>query len=343
MHIKPDQLAAVLQKKLAPIYFISGDEPLQREEAADAVRKAARLAGYLQREVLTVSMKGFSWQSLQVAADSLSIFADNKVIDLRLAQPTVGNEGAKALLAYCQSAPPDTLLLLTSPKLPKESLKTRWVQALDKAGVLVQVWPLEGQDFVSWLQGRLRQRGLTTDQEGLGILVSRVEGNLLAAAQEIEKLYVLYGEGRLSAPQIIAAVVDSSRYDVFKLMDCVLAAEVNRIVKIWHALQAEGVAATIVLWAITRDARLLIKIKRATASGQSLDAVYQANQVWGARKLVISTAHKRLSLAVLHQVLVLAAKADRQIKGQQFGDCWETMLSLCLLLASIPTLGRLPA
>ncbi len=340
MQIKPEQLEATLRKGLASVYFISGDEPLQLGEAADAVRKAARSAGYDNREILSVDTTGFTWNQLSVSADSFSIFADKKIIDLRLPTGTVGADGAKALIAYSERLPQDTLLLITAGKLSKEALKTRWVQALDKVGVVLQIWPLEGQDLMRWLQHRMQQRGLDADQEGLRCLLGRVEGNLLAAAQEIEKLYVLYGSGHLGVREITDVVADSSRYDVFKLIDSVLSAKAKRILKVLSGLQAEGVAAPIVLWALTREARTLIKIKVALSSGQSREIVFRNNQIWDKRKQLVSDALNRLSDNDLNNILVLSARADRQIKGQQSGNAWETVRAVCLMFASVPTVSR---
>ncbi len=337
MRLKPEQLVPALQKGLAPVYFISGDEPLQLGEMADAVRAAARNAGYDVREVL-VADAGFSWNELTVSAGSLSIFADKKIIDLRLPTGTPGTEGSKALIAYCERLPEDTLLLITAAKMAGASLKSRWFQALDKVGCVIQVWPLEGPDLIRWLQQRLQRRGLQAETEGIKILASRIEGNLLAAAQEIEKLYVLYGAGQLSRQQISDAVADSSRYDVFKLMDSVLAARVGRILKILAGLRAEGVAAPVVLWALTREARVLIKIKLALAQGQNRAMVFKNIQIWDKRQQLVSDALNRLDDSDLNNILVLSAKADRQIKGRQQGEPWETLLDICLMFVA-PT-GR---
>jgi len=333
MRLKPEQLGAALQKELAPVYFISGDEPLQMGEMADAVRAAARKAGYDSREVL-VADSGFSWNELMESAGSLSIFTDKKIIDLRLPSGAPGTEGAKALTDYCERLPEDTLLLMTSSKLAGASLKSRWFQAVDKVGCVIQVWPLEGQDLIHWLQQRMQRRGLQAEAEGIRILASRIEGNLLAAAQEIEKLYVLYGSGRLSNQQILDVVADRSRFDVFKLMDSALAAKAGRILKILSGLQAEGVAAPVVLWALTREARVLIRIKQALAQGQNKALVFKNNQIWDKRQQLVSDALGRLSESGLNSILTLSAKADRQIKGQQQGDPWETLLAICLKFAS---------
>jgi DNA polymerase-3 subunit delta len=334
MRIKPGQLSAELKKGLKPIYFITGDEPLQLGELADVIRKTAKLAGYDNREVISVDAN-FEWHQLAFIADAMSIFSDKKIIDLRLPSGAPGIDGAKALVAYCGRLQEDNLLLITAGKLASAALKTRWFEALDKQGIVIQVWPLEGQDLINWLQQRLLLRGLSADTDGLRLLATRVEGNLLAAAQEIEKLYVLYGESRLSLQQILDVVADNSRYDVFKLIDSVLSDREDRIVKILSGLRDEGVAAPVVLWALTREARSLIKIKWALTGGQSRDMVYKNNQIWDKRKQIVSNGLNRLSDKHLTSMLVVSAKADRQIKGQESGDAWGTLREICLMFAMV--------
>jgi DNA polymerase III subunit delta len=340
MRLKPEQLGAALQKGLMPVYFISGDEPSQLGELADAIRKAAKKAGFENREIMSAET-GFEWNQLAFSADSSCIFADKKIIDLRLPSGAPGIDGAKALLAYCERLPEDTVLLITAGKLAGGALKSRWLEALDRKGAVIQVWPLEGQELIRWLQQRMQRRGLHAETEGLRILASRIEGNLLAAAQEIEKFYVLYGTGELSTQQIFDVVADSSRYDVFKLMDSVLSASVNRIIKILSGLRAEGIAAPIVLWAVMREVRTLIKIKLALSHGQNREIIFKNNQIWDKRKQLVNNALTRLSDDDLNNILVLSAKADRQIKGQQQGDAWETLLAICLLFASMQVMDNL--
>lgn len=330
MQIRSEQLKAALQKQLSGLYLLSGDEPLQLGEAADAVRKSARHAAYNVRQVLTVET-GFDWNELTIATDSLSLFTDKTFVEVRLNSNKLGAEGSKALIKYCQHLPDDTLLLITMPRLEKAQLKTKWFQAVDKVGVVVQIWSIEGVQLIQWLTRRASKRGLQIEPDGIKVLASRVEGNLLAAAQEIEKLYIQYGESRLSRHLVEEAVADNSRYDVFKLTDCVLAGRINRAVKILNGLKAEGIVAPVVLWALTRETRLLLSIKTAVNNGQNKEAVLNKNRLWDKRKQLINTAISRLKMAQLSQMLLLAAHADRQIKGQERGDCWETLLSYCLL------------
>jgi DNA polymerase-3 subunit delta len=332
MRLKPEQLVASLQKNLGSVYLISGDEPLQIVELADSIRQATKQAGFLEREIFSTDT-GFEWSEITTSSQSMSIFGDKKVIDLRVPTANFGNDGAKTLISYCEKLPADTVLLITCGKLNTAAMKTKWFEAVDKVGVTIQVKPLEGDELLQWLQNRLQQRGLNTDRAGLALLAERVEGNLLAAAQEIEKLYVLYGASILTKDQIFDVVADSSRYDVFKLIDAILAANVNRIFKVLAGLRNEGIAPPVVLWALMREARTLCKVHLELSSGKSKDMVFRNNQIWDKRVGLVDKASKRLSHNQLFEILTLSAKADRQAKGQESGDVWETILAVCLLFA----------
>jgi len=261
----------------------------------------------------------------------MSLFAEKKLIDLRLPSGKPGNDGAKAIIECCQRLPEDTILLITTSKLTAATLKSKWCQNLDKQGCIIQVWPLEGESLVQWLQKRAQKRGLQIEQEGVKVLASRIEGNLLAAAQEIEKMYILYGQVPLTKQNVEDAVADSARFDVFKLTDCILAGRVKRAVKILNGLKAEGIAAPVVVWALAREARLLIAIKTALKQGQNKEMVFKNNRLWDKRKQLVNAALPRMNMAKLNKVLLLSSQADRQIKGQEQGDCWETMLAACAL------------
>ncbi len=334
MWLKAEQLPSVLAKQLAPIYFLSGDEPLQLGEAADAVREAAKKGGFDSRETLTVD-GSFSWSEFLQAADSMSIFSEKKIIDLRIPTGKPGTEGSKALVNYCSRLPEDTLLLITSAKLESSAKKSKWVTTLEKHAVAIQVWPLTGVDLVNWIQQRMQKRGLLADKPGLRIIAGRVEGNLLAAAQEVEKLFVLYGRGSLTEQQIEQAVADGARYDVFNLVDAALSGRVDRVLRILQGLQHEGIAPPIVLWALTREIRNLIHIKQKLAAGQSRNSVFMQHQVWDKRQQLVMNVTNKLHQQGLLKMLLVAAKADRQIKGQQTGDSWESLLEISLMLAGV--------
>lgn len=329
MRLKPEQLNGAI-KNLAAVYFVTGDEPLQLDEVTDVIRKAAKKAGYHTREVFSVEAR-FEWNELILAADSLSIFAEKKLIELRMSSSKPGSEGAKVLVNYCQRLPEDTLLLITAPKLDKASLKTKWFQSIEQAGVIVQVWPLDGANLIQWLQRRIQKRGLRIEPDGIKVLAARIEGNLLAAAQEIEKLYILYGQQSISKQAVENVVSDSARFDVFKLTDCVLSGRTNRAIKILNGLKAEGVAAPVVLWALAREVRMLLGIKTAISQGENKELVFKNYRLWDKRKQLVNAVLPHMDIKDLQQVLLFSAKADRQIKGRETGDYWETLFSLCLL------------
>lgn len=329
MRFKPEQLDDALRKSLQPVYLITGDEPLQVGEAADAVRAAARRADYTVREVIGID-QGNEWPQLAEEADSLSIFADKKLIDLRLPSAKPGNEGGKALLAYCQRLPADTLLLITAGKIDAAAQKAQWFQAIDHVGAVVQVWPLQGQDLLNWLQRRAERKGMRLEPDAVKTLAGRIEGNLLAAAQEIEKLFILHGQATINKAAIDAAVADSSRFDVFKLTDALLAGKRNRAVKVLNGLKAEGVAAPVVLWALSREARGLFNLQSELKQGGHQDAVFKHHQIWDKRKPLMQDALRRLSIGNIESLLHAGAKADAQAKGQASGDEWETLFQICL-------------
>jgi DNA polymerase-3 subunit delta len=333
MQLKPEQIDTHLRKQLAPIYFISGDEPLRVMEAADAIRAAARGQGYDERDVLT-AQAGFDWGNLMSEASNLSLFSQRRVIDLRLPTGKPGAEGSKALRAYAEQPPEDTLLLITAGKLDPSARKSKWVQTLDKAGVVVFVWPLKGQEFNTWVAQRMRQRGLQPTADAVTLLSDRVEGNLLACVQEIEKLYLLQGECEVDAGDILALVADNARYDVFGLLDSVLAGKAARSVRMLQGLRAEGLVPQIVIWALSRELRQLTAMATAIASGQPVQAVLSQYRVWPAeRKSIVAAALRRLSMAQCAALLQHCARVDRISKGQGAGSAWDELLQLTLNMA----------
>ena len=333
MKLRPEQLPAALAKSLAPAYLISGDEPLQLSEALDAVRAAARARGFANRELFYADA-GFDWSRLQEASGSFSLFGEKQVLDLRLpAKPD--KDGAAALERYAKRPPADAVLVVTLPKLTAAEQKAAWLQALEAKGVLVQVWPLAGQNLLGWLDKRMAAKKMQAERSGLAILAARVEGNLLAAAQEIEKLHILHGAGRVSDDMIRQAVADSARYDVYDLAEAALLGQAARARRVLDALRAEGVASAVALWALARDIRLLCGIKAAMAEGADLESAFarQKERVWDKRKTSLASAAQRLSLHEARRALLRCAQADRCLKGLAGGDAWEALLDVCLGLA----------
>jgi len=329
MRYKMDQLKRVLKSTLLPVYLVTGDEPLQVGESADLIRSAARLMGFSVREVISIE-QGNEWPQLAIEADSFSIFAEKKLIDLRLPSAKPGIEGSKAFLAYCQNPPDETLLLITAGKIDTASQKSQWFQAIDKLGAVIQVWPLQGQELLNWLQQRAERKAMRLDFDAAKALAARIEGNLLAAAQEVEKLYILYGQAVISKIMVENAVADSARFDVFKLTEALLAGKLNRVVKILNGLKAEGVATPVVLWALSREARVLLDILFELKHGGHQDVLFKKHQIWDKRKQLVNEGLRRLSIQQIQALLMVCAKADQQIKGQLTGDGWDSLFELCV-------------
>ena len=339
MKLRLEQLAGQLKKGLAPVYLLSGDEPLQLGEALDAIRAQARGEGYENRELFYAD-QSFSWGDFLLAADSMSLFGDRRLIDLRLpAKPE--KEGAEALQRYGARPADDAVLVVSLPRLTVAEQKAKWFQALDAVGVFVQVWPLEGAQLMAWLDRRMGQRNMLADRSSLSILAARVEGNLLAAAQEIEKLHILYGSSRIDDDMMRKAVADSARYDVYDLAEAAMLGQMVRAHRILAGLRAEGVAAAVALWALARDIRLVVSVKGLMTAGLSEDMAFtrQKEKVFDKRRTGISKAVQRLSQTQAEQALLACARTDRIIKGAETGDDWDALLEVCLCLCGRGMVG----
>ncbi len=337
MKLRFDQLGDQLQRQLAPVYLVTGDEPLQHKEAADAIRAAARRAGCQEREVLEVA-KGFAWDQLAAEAGSRSLFAERRLLELRLSSNAIGQEGSKALAAYCAEPSADVILLVIGPKLESRQNSAKWVKAIEQNGVWLPLWPVEASQLPRWLEQRLRTKGLNPEPGVAAALAERVEGNLLAADQEMEKLLLLQGSGALSVDQLMAAVTDSARFDVFLLVDEVLMGRVPRLLRILAGLKAEGVAGQIILWALARELRTLYGMALEMQQGQSMDALFQRHRVWEKRKPSVRAALQRLSVRQLQQALALAAGVDQAIKGyRRQASPWLLLEQLSLRMAGCAT------
>lgn len=329
--MRNDQLATHLQQELASIYLISGDEPLQMQEAADEVRAAARSQGFTEREVID-PVAGFDWSALNAAAENLSLFGDRRLLELRLNSPKVGTEGAKALTAYAERPPEDTLLLITLPKLERAQSNSKWLKCLEQTGVVVQIWPVEGNRLPPWIEQRLRRAGLVPEPGVVEMLADRVEGNLLAASQEIEKLLLLHGPGVISQERLLESVADSARFDVFGLVDTLLAGEAAKGLRMLQGLRAEGIATPVVLWAISREIRALAQMAHEVEQGRHADQVMGTHRVWDKRKPLVRRGLQRRP-ALWRQLLSICARADRAIKGLESVDPWLLFEELVLGMA----------
>lgn len=337
MQLRIDALDAHLAKSLAPLYVITSDEHLLALEAADRIRKAARAQGLSEREVLTVE-RSFRWGELLAANRSQSLFGDRKLIELRIPTGKPGKDGGQALQNYVANLSPDNVTLITLPKLDWATQKTAWVSALQQAAVYIDIPLVERNHLPTWIGSRLAAQRQSADKQSVDFIADRVEGNLLAAHQEIQKLGLLYPEGKLTFEQIQDAVLNVARYDVFKLNEAMLAGDAARLARMLDGLKGEGEALPLVLWAVAEEIRTLLKLKTAMGFGRPLGALLKEYRIWGPRERLMEPAVRRLSVATLETALQEAAQIDKMIKGLRAkafaGDAWDAMLQLGLKVAT---------
>jgi len=342
MKLDAGQLDTHLQGELAPVYILSGDETLLVQEAADAIRQAAQQKGFTERQVMHVD-RSFDWNALNDAANALSLFAEQRLIELRLPTGKPGDAGRKALQAWAEQPPQDTVLLIITGKLEASVSKTKWHKAMDKLGKNIVIWPLDSNRLVSWISARMRAKGLQPEAAAVELLSQRIEGNLMAAAQEIEKLVLLHGEGPITLDDIDDAVTDSARFDIYRLVDTALSGDVAYTQRMLNRLRDEGVEAVLVLWVLSREIRSLAKMAGESASpagrpdAAKLDQVLTQYRVWQKRKPLIKNVLMKYGPRRWQGLLIAAARIDRLIKGQSTGNVWDELLQLCLALAGLKT------
>ena len=356
MQLKPEQLGAHLAKGLRTLYTVYGDEALLAQEAGDAIRAAARAAGYGERKVFTVGNAAhFDWSALIGAAQAMSLFAERQLIELRIPSGKPGKEGSEALQRYCEAiGGDDVLTLIQLPKLDYQQQKSAWFSALDAAGVTLRVEPVERNALPAWIAKRLVAQGqrVADGEEGqraLAFFADRVEGNLLAAHQELQKLALLYPQGApLSFDQVEAAVLNVARYDVFKLGEAVLAGQVARALKMLDGLQAEGEAAVLVHWTLAEDIRALKRVKDAMTDGKPLPMALREARVWGSKERLYERVLPSLAEHQLAHLVEAASICDGIVKGLKHPewplDAWAALQRLMLLtmqaVASAPAPAR---
>ncbi|ENO94393.1 MULTISPECIES: DNA polymerase III subunit delta [unclassified Thauera] len=333
MNIRPDQLAASLAKPLAPLWLLHGNEPLLVIEAADAIRAAARTQGYDERETLVVG-QGFKWDALTLAAGNMSLFGGAKLIDLRIPTGKPGREGGDALQRYVADLPAQTLTLITLPEVDWATRKTAWFKALSESAATLELNAPERERLPEWVGRRLAAQQQSATPEALAFIAEHVEGNLLAAHQEILKLGLLHGAGSLSLEQVQDAVLNVARYDIDKLRLAVVEGDPARCARLLEGLKGEGAAAPLVLWALANETRTLASLCAARDTGQALPAVFKAERIFEPRRQqALGRALGRLSQGGLRAALMHAARIDRMIKGLASGDVWDEFLQLALRLA----------
>ena len=341
MQVRADQLAAHLSKGLRPLYTVWGDEPLLAQEAGDAIRAAARAAGCSERQVHSVAGAHFDWSGLLGASQAMSLFSDRQLIEIRIPSGKPGKDGSEALQRYCETLGDEVVTLVQLPKLDRQQQSAAWFTALDAAGVMVRVDPVERKALPQWIAQRLAQQGQRVQggdpgQQTLAFFADRVEGNLLAAHQEIQKLALLYPAGELSFEDIEAAVLNVARYDVFKLGEAVLAGQVARALRMLEGLQAEGEAAVLVHWTLAGDILGLQRVKEAVAAGRPLPMALREARVWGAKERLFERAVPLLTDNTMAQLVDAAQVCDGLVKGLKHPDWpldpWNVLKRLVLML-----------
>lgn len=327
MRISSDDLPRHLAKGLGSLYVIHGDALLLAIEAADAIRIAAREAGYSEREVL-IAEQHFKWAELRNSAQSMSLFSARKVVDLRIPSGKPGVEGAQALQDHCDNLNPDTLTLISLPKLESTALKSKWFAVLEQHATVISADEIPLNALPVWIAARLKRQQQSADEDTLVFLAQRVEGNLLAAFQEIQKLALLFPAGPLTFEQVKDSVMDVARYDIFKLSEAMLAGDAARYARILEGLQAEGTATVLILWAISEDIRVMAKVSRAMQQSGNLAGALRDARVWGVKQKLVERAVRRFSPAFAERALRQAAQIDKLIKGLRKGDVWDELLQL---------------
>lgn len=337
MKIAPEKLKNHLVKELFPVYVISGDEPLLSQELADQVRLVARQNGFSSRDVFRCD-NHFDWDQLHNENNALSLFSEKKIIELHLATSKPGDKGSKALQALCSNPNPDNLILVILPKIDKSAEKSKWMRALESSGVHSQVWPIKSEKMPRWIKQRLLQSGIDASKEAVEILSERVEGNLLAAVQEIEKLTLLAINGTVDATIMSSVVANSARYNLFEFIDKILLGDSQSAARSLRGLKNEGTDALPLLWAITRELRILVKASDEIVKGAQQDRALKSAGVWDKRIPIFRQALKRCSAPHLRMLLYQASAIDRAIKGMRKADIWEELTTLVLSLSGVQAL-----
>jgi DNA polymerase III subunit delta len=349
MHIRAEGLAQHFAKGLRPIYTVYGDEPLLAQEAGDLIRAAARAQGYGERKVFTVAGNHFDWAQVQGAAQALSLFSERQLIDIRIPSGKPGKDGSEALQRYCERLPDDVVTLVTLPRLDKTQLNSAWFMALDGAGASVKVDPVERRALPQWIAQRMAAQGQRVadgeiGQRTLAFFADRVEGNLLAAHQELQKLALLHPAGELSFEQIEAAVLNVARYDVFKLSEAVLGGNVPRLLRMLEGLQAEGEAAVLVHWSLAEDIRALKRVRDAVDAGKPLPMALREARVWGPKERLFERIVPGLRSADITRLVEAAQICDGLVKGLRHPawpvDPWGGLQRLALLLVEATSRGQ---
>jgi DNA polymerase III subunit delta len=332
MKINAEQLDKHLTQALSQVYLISGDETLLVQEITTMIRTAAFSHDFTEHERFNIE-KGFAWQDLLLATKNLSLLGDKQLLELHLQSYKLEATGNELLQKYLEKPSKNKILLLIGPKLDAAAQKLKWVKAIETNGIIIQIWPIEHQALPMWLMQRAKQQGLNLDNESCKFLSEQVAGNLLAAAQELEKLKLCYGENKIGIEEVTSAVTNNAKYNLFGMIDCALQGNSKKVINMVNSLRAEGEEPILLLWALARELRLLLNIALEKQKGLPLDTILEKKGVWMKRKALVKNAVQKHSVTKLKNLLKKAAKIDKIIKGMAEGDAWRELLSLALNLS----------
>ena len=332
MKLHANQLSSHLQNKLAPCYLVSSDEHLLVNEALDQIRGAAREQGFTLRES-QVAMAGFNWSQLAAIGANLSLFADRRIVELRLPTGKPGRDGSAAICEFVEQLGPELMLIVITPKLDRSNSNSKWVKALSAKGVFLPIWPVGLRELPGWIGERMRRAGLSPDSDAINMIADRVEGNLLAADQEIQKLRLILGEGAVTGEDVSNAVASSRRFDVYKLVDAAVAGDAKRAMKILNGLRGEGLEPVILMWALTRELRVLARLADSVRRNIDLGAAMNKERIWNNRQAMVRACIGRHQHIDLYRFLKATGRADAAAKGQAAGDPWQLGADIVLGLS----------
>ncbi len=332
MNVRPDQLESALKKQLSPVYLVSGDEPLQTMEASDLIRSNCREQGYAEREIFEVDAS-FEWQDFHDEAASMSLFSSQRILDLRIPSGKFGKQGSQAIKQYLENPAEDTVVLITAGKLDKSAKNSAWFKAIDKQGMVIQCWPVDSGHLPSWLRQRFQSRDMNPDNAVIDYVCQNVEGNLLAAAQEIDKIHLFVGPGDISFENVREAITENSRFSVFDLADTALNGDAPRSIKILNSLADEGIEPLAIIWAIAKEIRLLCLV---VADPASAEYTLKRSGVWGNRMPLFKACLSRHNEKTLRSLLQRCMKIEGVSKGFEDGNARDELRMLCFLLANGP-------
>ena len=333
MILPPEKLTSSLNApELKPAYLVFGDEPLQIMESLDAIRKALRERGASERLVLEIE-RGFDWDELAVSLSGMSLFAEKRIVEIKLGDRKPDKKGAAHLEAHLTGPQSEDTLLLSANKLDRNQLKAKWFKALEKHGAVVQARQIAGRALESWIVRRAKSKNIDIERPVADLIAARAEGNMLAAAQELEKIALMNTSGTIDSELAMKSITDSARYDVFKLLDCVLAGQSKQAMRMLRGLREEGTEPIIINWALNKELRALSDMRFDIDQGENVSQVTTNAGVWRNRMSMIESALTRHSSKVLREMFKNTIKIDRIIKGAAAGDAWDEMELLCLALA----------